>query len=126
MTYEFIVAIRNDQGQILVLEALDSRPLVPGGELMNTPQLKTIAQKVRSDTGLDIRGLHLTSTRKEGGREVHRYTAAVAGGQLHLFPSADFRSASWVAPGLVVRLSGASKDLVELIRDLAFTHVRAP
>lgn len=125
MKREVVIAVRNDQNQLLVLESASSLPVFPGGELRDAPQLKALSQSVKEATGLEIQGLHLSSTTKEPGREVHRYTAHVAGGSLLPFPTREgIRSASWVAPSLIPKLQGASKDMVELVAALSFTHIR--
>lgn len=134
---EFIVALRNDQHQLLVLEDEESNPVFPGGVLTEDPLPKVISQRVREDTGLLIGGLHLTSVGKDRpNHDVYRYTAHVAGGVLTSFPTpprldrdpptAGFQSGSWLSPSLVPRVAGASRDMVELVRDLSNTLIRAP
>jgi hypothetical protein len=127
MRREFIVALRNDAHQLLVLESSASLPVFPWGVLTELPQAKVISQKVRDDTGFLIGGLHLSSVGKDRPQiEVYRYTAHVDGGTPLSFPTEGFQSASWVAPSLVPKLMGASKDMVELVRDLNWTHTRDP
>lgn len=136
MKRQFLVAIRNEQGQLLVLESLDSTPAFPGGLILDSaqPQPKPICALVRAQTGLELGGLHQTSMGKEAGSEVYRFTAHIAGGALLSFPTENrvdvdppvpgFRSASWIAASLIPKLTGASQHMLELARDLAWTYVR--
>lgn len=118
----FIVAIRNDQNQILVLVVRDSgTPVLPGGVFEGNAVLSAVRKRIVEDTALEIGGLHLLSTRTPSqGTEVHRYTAFVARGKLRL-PSA-FSSASWVAPELVMKISGMPAEALELMKDLSSVH----
>lgn len=133
MKREFIVAVRSDRGQLLVLETYSSLPVFPGGMMEDGDQvLKVVSSRVTKSTGLHISGLHLASVGKTKTLEVHRLTAFVAGGQLLVFPIAaeatspveGFRSASWIAPSLFSKLSGVSDDMKALIEDLGWMHVR--
>ena len=125
MKREFVVALRNDRGQLLVLETQARVPVFPGGPITDAEPIKKIAAQVRAETGLVIEGLHLTSVGKDRpGVEVHRFTAHVASGALLPFPTAGFLSASWLAPSLVPNLKGASTDMLQLVADLARTYAR--
>lgn len=131
MKREFIVALRNDRGQLLVLETVARAPVFPRGVITDAEPLKKIAAQLQAETGLVVGGLHLASVGKDRpGIEVHRFTAHVASGVLVPFPTTPqddregFHSASWIAPSLVVRLKGASSDMLELIADLARTYTR--
>lgn len=131
MKREFVVALRNDRGQLLVLETQARVPVFPGGLITDAEPIKKIAAQVRAETGLVIEGLHLASVGKDRpGVEVHRFAAHVSSGTLLPFPTASqdgaagYLSASWIAPSLLVRLKGATTDMLELVADLARTYTR--
>lgn len=134
MKREYLIAIRNDQDQVLVLEAhAGATPVFPGGEVSDKGGfLKEVVRKVAAETGLLISGLHFVSVSKaRPGHEMHRYTAYVTGGRMLMvsLPTAaqgalGFKSASWIAPSLIARLQGASPDMLELAASLAWMNLR--
>lgn len=129
MKREFIVAIRNDQGQLLILETPAFMPVFPSGSIeASQSALKAITGQVRDETGLEISGLHLTSVDGKKALEVHRYTAFCAGGKLFDFRlephSKRFRSASWMTPSLIFRFTGLPNDIQALVNELGWIHIR--
>ena len=128
MNWLFVVALRNDANQLLVLEDGNTHaPVFPGGALTVEPLPKSVAQQVEEATGFQVGGLHLSSVgnpRKD--TRVHRFTAYVAGGRLREPAQLRFRSASWIAPSLIPKLQGVSDNMLELIKDLTWMYTRAP
>ena len=125
MVIEFLVAIRNDQKQLLVLERQTSVPhhsvpTFPGGQIHGENLVRSITSRVLVDTGLSIGGLHFTSVK----RNVHRYHAYVKAGKLVEFPKpadgGDLLSASWMAPSLILHLADASQGMRELCTELSW------
>jgi hypothetical protein len=124
MKSEFLVAVRNDHGQILVLVLRESgTPVFPGGlfDSISSPILSIVKRQVIEDTGLEVMGLHLVSVRAPTHvKATHRYTAYVAGGKLRTPPSDIHSSASWVAPELVLKIDGLAAAAKDLVRDAAW------
>lgn len=129
MKYEFLVAVRNDQGQVLILEKPPvqspgaSIPCFPGGQYddESTKLVSTVQRRVLSATGLTIGGIHLASTSTRGDKiEVHCYSAFIMGGKLLKFPTNDHRGASWITPSLALTLRGISPIMVDLMKGVAW------
>lgn len=109
MKHEFIVAIRNDQHQILVLvDRSTNLPVLPTGTSDREPVLSAVRKQVLADTGLEVGGLHLASTDRERAAEpdVLCYTAFVSRGKLRSPLGEKHTSASWVSPELGLRITG--------------------
>lgn len=138
MKYTYQVAVRNDQGQVLVLEkkvgaASDSVPCFPGGEYDNESKLtpdtvaamlvRRIQNQVLQDTGLSVGGIHLGLSTLLGNGEVHGYTAFVTGGKLVRYlkgSGGDYLGASWVTPSLALLLRGLPAHMAELLRRVSW------
>lgn len=126
MKYAFIIAVRNDQGQVLVLErpptdtAQGVLPCFPGGHYeksLDLRQAQTLQRQVHTATGLSIGGIHLVVTRPETDKtETHCYSAFINGGKLLEFPTRDYRGASWMTPSLALTLKGITPPMVDLLR----------
>jgi hypothetical protein len=114
MKLEFIVAVRNDSDQLLILHARDSEALVfPSGSFDGGLSLHVVQRQVLKDTGLDISGIHLVSTETKVS---YGFVAYVAGGKLRKPPSEQYIAASWVAYALVPRIMGLSPAALDLMR----------
>lgn len=109
MKHEFIVAIRNDQHQILVLVDRSSNlPVLPTGSSEGEPVLSAVRKQVLADTGLEIGGLHLAAGPLARADEptVFCYSAFVSRGRLRDPLGDKHSSASWVSPELGLRVAG--------------------
>ncbi len=136
MKYKFQVAIRNDQGQVLILEkkpaggAPGAAPCFPGGDYDNdcklTPEtmdavlIRRLQRQVLQDTGLSIGGVHLGATTSSKDGDVHGFTAFASGGNLPRFPVGDYVGASWMTPSLALTLRGLTTDMAELLRRMSW------
>jgi hypothetical protein len=132
MKYGFQVAIRNDQGQVLILEKKlpGTTPGVatclPNGtydndckltqETVAAALLRTIQRQVIQDTGVGIGGIHLVLTKPTADAEMQCFSAYETGGKLSKFPVGDYLGASWVTPSLALTLRGLPPITTELLR----------
>lgn len=129
MKYEFVVAIRNDQHQILVLVDRNSNlPVLPTGSSDGEPVLSAIRKQVLADTGLSVGGLHLASEDRARAQEPHVfcYTAFVSGGKLRSPLGDKFSSASWVSPELGLRVTGLRAAARGLLMSLSSWVTEGP
>lgn len=107
-----VVLIRNDIGQVLLLERWPddpeyNGPCFPGGKVeVSESKTRAAQREVREETGLEIRGLaELESRPSQSGHYLLTcFTAYVSGGKLIKFPTREHRSASWIAPTLALRI----------------------
>jgi hypothetical protein len=127
MKREFVVAVRNDYGQVLVLVTRGSgTPVFPNGSFdEGSTALIAVRKQIVEDTGLEISGLHLVSAQGKQ-QQLHLYVAFVTGGKLRKPPSERYSSASWLAYGLVPRIEGLSTVAKDLIRSVFYMHEGTP
>lgn len=118
MKLAFIVAVRNDSDQLLILHARNSEALVfPSGCFDGGLSPQAVQRQVLRDTGLEISGIHLVSTEKV---VPYGFVAYVAGGKLRKPPSEQYSAASWVAYALVPRIMGLSSAALDLVRGISW------
>jgi len=140
MKYGFIVGVRNDQAQILVLERSPvgniARVCFPEGSYENSSKVrpdtlnallgKLLERQVLSDTGLKIGGIHLHEVVAHGSDSTHCFTAFVTGGKLHPFPTTMHFGASWMSPSLALTLRGITAQMEALLRGLLWLQSQRP
>ena len=94
--------LRNDIGQVLILENKGGLCSLPGGPLEETQSLlKVMARYLRDDVGLEVNSLRQIDEPYRLGRAgtdvVHGMSCYEAGGKLKRFPHGNFKSVSWVS-----------------------------
>lgn len=122
MKHEFIVAVRNDQHQILVLVDRNSNlPVLPTGSSDGEPMLAAVRKQVLADTGLEVGGLHLAPGPAARANEssVLCYSAFVSRGRLRDPLGDKHSSASWVSPELGLRITGLRSAARGLLMNLS-------
>lgn len=115
MKFTVLVALRNDEGQFLVLENKGGFCSIPGcpRELTQSPFVVSV-QYMRS-LGLEVGGLTpLRGSFELAGCLVQGMSAYLISGKVK--PSADTRSVSWISPTVALKmkeLTDASKIFLE-------------
>lgn len=127
MKLEFIVAVRNDYGQVLVLVIRGTgTPVFPNGSFDDGKSaLTTVRKQIVEDTGLEVSGVHLVDAQGKQ-QQLHCYVAFVTGGKLRKPPSERYSSASWVAYELVPKIEGLPTVAKDLIRSVFYMHEGGP
>lgn len=97
MNRSVVVLVRNDAGQILILEQ-DGKVRLPGRALQASESLVKVAAKSVNELGLEIGGLsQIGQPSVSPTLEVYGFQAYVLGGRLKT-------QVSWVTPSLALKL----------------------
>jgi len=108
-----VVIIRNDAGQVLLLDTKgQSVPTFPGTLIEDSEShMKVLKNVVRESTGLEMGGLFLIGDEPyiehlhDGGTlTIFGYGAYINGGKMLRFPTDRHGSFSWASPTLALQL----------------------
>lgn len=114
-----VVALRNDDQQILTIETKEGVCNLPMYRLeASQSAFKTCVKEVRHDFGFEIAGLtSMRETFVTDGYKVEGMMAYITSGRLHRrLPS--YRSVSWLAPTVLAKVVQENENTQHFIKEL--------